>query len=410
MPSVLIFYHFFHPDDVVSALHKNGLAQGLSQRGWDVEAMPCNRGCRDSSKTYPASGNLDRIAISRIWRPNFKQSNTGLGRIINALWMIAAWSLKAFQRKPDVIIIGTDPVLSILTAIPWRLIRPKTRIVHWCFDLHPEGAVSEGIIKSGGVLEAVIKYFCGIAYRKCDLLVDLGDCMRSRLQRYPGVDRVRCTTIAPWALTEPEAALAVDSAERKIVGDARLVLMYSGNLGRCHCCDNILSLARKLRNKDIQFTFSVRGNAVDDLKRKISPEDSNISVVDFAPLEQLEQRLSAADIHIVSLRDEWTGLAIPSKFFGAIASGRPVLFSGSRHSAIARWIEEFRLGWVLTDDNIDSLADEFQEFSDNPESLKQMFPHCHEIYQKHFSEKYLSDRWDGHLRELLQKAKDRNEA
>lgn len=402
MPSTLIFYHFFYPDNVVSALHKNGLAQGLSKRGWDVKAIPCNRACRDSSKTYPASGKLDDIKISRVYRPNLKQSNTGISRIINAAWMISAWSLKAFTHKPDVIIIGTDPILSILTAIPWRIIRPKTKIVHWCFDLYPEGAIAEGIIKPGSWFEKIIKYCCGMAYRRCDLIVDLGICMRNRLHLYPGVAKIKCTTIVPWALKEPDAALEVDADERKVIGNnARLVIMYSGTLGRFHCYNNLLSLARKLRDKQIQFTFSIAGNAVDKLKNEITAEDKNINFVEFAPLEKLEQRLGAADIHVVSLRDEWTGLAIPSKFFGAIACGRPILFSGSKDSAIAKWVAKHQLGWVLSDDNIDSLAQELEQLAIDREKLKTLFPHCHSISQKYFSESHLNDRWDEELRELI---------
>ena len=50
-----ILYHYFHPDDVVSARLYSDLAVGLQKRGWDVEALPCNRGCRNSAtfKTSP---------------------------------------------------------------------------------------------------------------------------------------------------------------------------------------------------------------------------------------------------------------------------------------------------------------------------------------------------------------------
>ena len=66
----------------------------------------------------------------------------------------------------------------------------------------------------------------------------------------------------------------------------------------------------------------------------------------------LEVRLSAADIHVVTLRDEWTGTVVPSKFFGALAVGRPVLFAGSPKSAVARWIVKHRVGWVLTESSM----------------------------------------------------------
>ena len=73
--------------------------------------------------------------------------------------MITRWSLAALApNPPDVIIVGTDPVLSVLVARFWKLIRPKTRIVHWCFDLYPEAAIVDGVIKEGGVFHRLLRW------------------------------------------------------------------------------------------------------------------------------------------------------------------------------------------------------------------------------------------------------------
>ena len=41
-PHATILYHYFHPDDVVSARHFSDLAEGLVERGWhgDGAAVP----------------------------------------------------------------------------------------------------------------------------------------------------------------------------------------------------------------------------------------------------------------------------------------------------------------------------------------------------------------------------------
>ena len=95
---------------------QQSFATDLAVRGWDVEALPCNRGCRDESLVYAPKEGWRGVHIQRLWRPNFKQAS-GKGRVLNALWMIAAWARLAFRRgakKPDVVVIGTDPVLSVL--------------------------------------------------------------------------------------------------------------------------------------------------------------------------------------------------------------------------------------------------------------------------------------------------------
>src|SRR5437899_914416 len=139
MPKVLIFSHYFYPDDLVSAVHLSELAEGLAKRGWEVTAMPCNRGRHDQSRAYSHAEEWKGVDIRRIWRPSLPQ-NSSAGRILNGAWMILRWSVAALSSRntPDVIIISTDPPLSVLVARFWKLVRARTRVVHWCFDLYPE--------------------------------------------------------------------------------------------------------------------------------------------------------------------------------------------------------------------------------------------------------------------------------
>src|SRR5580765_7396773 len=150
MPSALVLYHYLYPDDVVSSIHMSELCAGLASQGWKVTAAPCNRGCRDESKVYDST-TWDGVRIRRVWRPGFRQASA-LGRVMNAAWMITSWSLQAlFARlKPDVVIIGTDPILGVLAAIAWKRVR-SVQVAHWCFDLYPEAAVAEGMLTAGSL-------------------------------------------------------------------------------------------------------------------------------------------------------------------------------------------------------------------------------------------------------------------
>lgn len=395
-----VFYHYLHPDDVISSVLFSELCAGLAKRGWDVTAFPCNRGCRDDSIVYQREGEFQGVKIERIWRPAWRQASR-IGRILNAAWMTLRWSLQAMQggRKPEVVIVGTDPILSVLVAIVWRFFKPDTILAHWCFDLYPEAAYAEGLLSRQSLPARLMHVLLKKAYRACDLLVDIGPCMRKLLLRYES--SLRMATIVPWALEEPSHALPIPVVEREAVfGNSPLGLLYSGTFGRAHSYEAILELARLLRGGHVHFAFSVRGNRVNALREAVRPEDSNISFVPFAAAENLSDRLASADVHVVSLRDEWTGTVVPSKFFGALAIGRPVLFCGECGSDIAQWIEQYQVGWVLTPNNIPEVASAMRALLKDPLAMQQRRERCHRIYHTYFSREIGLEGWHQLLTEL----------
>ena len=60
---------------------------------------------------------------------------------------------------------------------------------------------------------------------------------------------------------------------------------------------------------------------------------------------ELEKRLSACDFHLVSLRPEWTGTVIPSKFFGALSANphRPSSFAWKKAASSSISARSLRL-------------------------------------------------------------------
>jgi hypothetical protein len=54
------------------------------------------------------------------------------------------------------------------------------------------------------------------------------------------------------------------------------------------------------------------------------------------PLERLASLLVTPDAHLITLREEFVGYVLPSKVWGCVASGRPVLYVGSDASDVHR--------------------------------------------------------------------------
>ncbi|MBI4699224.1 MAG: hypothetical protein HY758_10070 [Nitrospirae bacterium] len=278
----------------------------MVKRGWNVKVLTSNRFCRYPQKKIEVREAVwNGINIIRSGRPGWNQANKYL-RIANSFWIMIAWSFKMLRMpQADVVIVGSDPQFSQFLLPVLHKFRKQRFLCYWCYDLYPEAIIADGAKGLTKWFAEKIKIFVNKCYRNLDLLVDIGPCMQKRLKNYKHTAIVE--TLTPWALVEPQQiGLANPEVRYKLFGDAELALLYSGNMGKAHDYNLFLQLARMVyrANPKIIFCFSCRGNRFDELKKAIKYDDYNIRVVPFSYETELEERLIAADLHLLSLRPE----------------------------------------------------------------------------------------------------------
>ena len=406
MPRLLVFYHFFHPDDVVSARHFADFAEEQQKRGWQVTVVTSNRACRDRTMVYPARENWRGIEIHRVFRPAWDQAEW-VPRLGNSVWLTLGWFLHTLRLGSfDAIVIGSDPAFCPMLSIPLRLSRRGTPIIHWCFDLYPEAIEAEGGGRAVRALAPLARLMMKLAYRCYDEIVDLGPTMRGRLEAYgKKAGHGRHRTLVPWALAEPGRVAAPNPKVRaELFPRARLALLYSGTMGRAHDYELFLRLSRACRARSgdkISMCFSSRGNRFQQLCAAVTDEDTNISFAPFADEDALQERLEAADIHLLSLKPEWAGVVVPSKFFGSLAVGRPVIYAGPEQSEIAGWIHESEVGLHLEEHNLDAVVDRLHRLMDQQAEVKRWQENALGVYERQFSKRVVNDGWDQLLRSHL---------
>jgi glycosyltransferase involved in cell wall biosynthesis len=398
---LLVLYHFFHPDQVVSARLFSDLAVEQARRGWDVTALTCNRSHGDESVRYPAQESWSGVHIRRVFRPGWSQKKP-LPRMGNSAWLIGAWFLETTKLGDfDAIVIGSDPTFAASIAIPLRAARPRTPIIHWCLDVYPDAGEAEWSGASR-LLSPPMRAVMSAAYRCCDVIVDLGPCMRARLERYGGSPRRE--TLTPWALVEPARPAEPDpSIRRELFGDAKLGLLYAGSMSRPHDFASLLELARACRARagdEIAVCFACTGTNLPALKAAVRPDDTNVRFAPFADEATLERRLESADFHLGSLRDEYTGVVVPSKFFAALAVARPFIFAGRPDAAIGAWIREHGVGFEFAPGQVAAAADRLVALKDDAQGVRAMRAKALETYRTHFSKALVNDRWAALLDEV----------
>jgi hypothetical protein len=119
--------------------------------------------------------------------------------------------------------------------------------------------------------------------------------------------------------------------------ETALLLLYSGNWGIAHdFCTFVDGYKRHHRQGRGRFVLWLNavGASVEPIEAALKAEGLPYVKGRPVPIEQLASLLVTADAHLISLSEKFVGFVLPSKVYGCIASGRPILFIGSQRSDV----------------------------------------------------------------------------
>jgi glycosyltransferase involved in cell wall biosynthesis len=190
-----------------------------------------------------------------------------------------------------------------------------------------------------------------------------------------GVAPGRLACVPNWADTQRVCPIKRNNRFRLRHGlQDRFVVMYSGNLGLTQRLDRVLAAAHRLRDRaDIVFVFVGDGASRDRLVQESTAlRLPNVHFYGYQPKKQLADTLSAADVHLVPLAPELVSCLMPSKLYGILASGTPVLAMAPKECELARIVQRHDVGMVIPPHDPAGLAEAIRRCRAAPDRLAQM--------------------------------------
>jgi hypothetical protein len=151
-----------------------------------------------------------------------------------------------------------------------------------------------------------------------------------------GIPEEKIDVIAPWAHDD---SARFDAEGREAFRRAhnlagKFVVMYAGNHSPCHPLDTVLAAAQELRARsDIAFVFAGGGSEQHKVREFAQRNQlENVLCLTYQPIEKLSALLSAADLHVVVMGEQFVGIVHPSKIYNLLAIGSPFLYIGPAES------------------------------------------------------------------------------
>jgi len=348
--SIRFVHQYFHPDRSSVSQIISKIAFHLAGQG-ELVSVICSRNKYDGAQadTLPANEIVRGVDIRRCWGPSFGRRSLS-GYMIDMVSFCAIATLRSMLApKADTVVFLTNPPFFSLLGVALKRIR-KERFVFILMDVYPEIAIQGGMLSKGGIGEIVLRRIARVSLRNADCVVVLGDDMREVAIR-EGAPPGKVVIVRNWA--DPEAIVPVqpdNNILRREWGlDGKFVIQYSGNFGVSHFFEDIMAVAEELVvYDDLRFVFvggGTRYKEVEQFRRE--KYISNIILKPYCDESILAENLSVGDVHYISLRTGFEGLVVPSKAYGIMAAGRPIIYQGAADGEIARMVAEEGIGYVI---------------------------------------------------------------
>ncbi len=343
---ILLLNQFFWPDLAATSQLLTDVARELVARGHQVRVIcgqPAYAGCSET----------DLPSVQVEYLPDLRFSKNHRARLFSYLsFWILCFGKAVFSKPPDVVVtLTTPPLLSLLGAV-LKIIQ-RCRHVIWEMDMYPELAVELEMISRNGAFTRFLHRVAGLARRRADVVIALGECMRDRLIEF-GMDSNRIIIAENWA----NGNLFQPSPDRN--REARLTVVYPGNLGLGHDVETLrCALIALHETNDPKFLFIGGGKGVEEMKALCA--EQSLTNCRFFPYEDpttlARERFSRAHVGLVTQKESCSGLLVPSKVYPLMAAGLPFIFIGPCSATPNLLIRRFGCGWHISNGDDKTLVE-----------------------------------------------------
>jgi colanic acid biosynthesis glycosyl transferase WcaI len=359
------------------------LAFHLAERGWSVEVVTSRQRYDDAAARLPRRETVNGVTIRRVWTSRFGRSFLPGRALDYATFYLSSFLALLRRSRGAVVVAMTDPPLLSVVAVA-----SSGSIVNWVQDLFPEVAESLGVLRHWGFLRRLRDW----SFRRARMNVALSEGMARRMAT-SGTRHVEVRHNWADAALHPVARDSNPLRRDWQLGDA-FVVGYSGNLGRVHEVETVISAMKALAGDDRVRFVVIGGGAGLERMQSATAGLPNVQFRPYQPRETLSESLSVADVHLVSLQPSLEGLIVPSKFYGVLAVGRPVIYIGAREGDLARLILENELGIVIAPGDAVALREGIRELASDPGRTGAMGARGRALYAAQFAPAVALAAWE----------------
>jgi colanic acid biosynthesis glycosyl transferase WcaI len=301
---------------------------------------------------------LGEVRIQRI-----RTLRTGKRTILHRLFEYSTFyigvavSLFLHHEYDAVVCFTSPPLIGFLAAAGLALSR--TPFIYYIEDLYPELLYDMGYIKSPWFIRK-LSILNRLILRRADYVIAIGKWMAKKIERNYGLPLSSIRVIENWA-----SGILFSSPPAR----ERFVVLYTGNLGIAHDFSLMPAILEQLLYiglKNLEFRFVGAGRQYEPVRRMFARYGLwPCQFSGYVDRSDLNQLLASGDLFLLAQSERTIGDIVPSKFYGYLAAGRPLLLLGSRRSEIGEFIMKHGIGVVVEcKDDVERAGELIEKFAE----------------------------------------------
>lgn len=327
-PRIAIINRFYPPNQSATGYYGNLLAEHIEQSLEAEVRVFCQKGSyhnikNERDKVY---GTLHQIPLLYKGRTKWLRL---LSSFLSSFILIA----RARLASSDFYVVMTDPPFNNFWA---ALLLKRESYAIWTMDLYPDAFVANGLVRHQNIFNRIYRLVLKLA--KPHFLISLGPQQANHLiQSYP--DTLIITIPIGLKHQIGNKPLSANGGQAE-----KIVYAYVGNIGEAHDAQALIEVSKNI-NKNDELIIAVYGSKSSMLKSALSTKP-NVRIAE----RLTDSEMKNIDVQIVSLKEEWTHICVPSKTLSAVQHGSAVLFLGSDNSDSWHYIKT--VGWQIDVDRL----------------------------------------------------------
>lgn len=389
---LLIYAHYYHPDTASTGQILKELAEGLLEtfKVTVICVVPSYLGTVEvayQTKLYYFE-KLNGVEIIRVRVPEFSKASKK-SRVKNILtyFFRAVLATGKVKDVDYVLSVSQPPILGGLLGV-WGKFVCRAKFIYQIQDFNPEQILAVNYSKNKavtGLMMLLDKFSC----KHADLVITVGrdliDTLNNRFKNSKGVVKhaPKSVLINNWIDEKeiyplPQAHPRVVVFKKQYGLEGKFVIMYSGNIGLYYDLENLMKVIEKFKDaytaptdtypkgREVVFAFVGAGSVLDKLvlyKKKHNLD--NVTFIPYQDKADLIYSLNAGDVHWCVNAKGIKGVSVPSKAYGIMAAGKPILGVLDRASEARLLIEETGCGKCHRPGDYEGIEDLVKWFIEN---------------------------------------------